>query len=276
MSYVFFFLIIVSILAFFISLILAVIKPKLLMKKFSEKYKTRKYAFALTGLFFVSTIVFLFAFNAYLTPEEKAALQKQTEARQAAEAKIQAEKIAAEEQKLAEEKALKQKKAEEEQKRAEEEQKKAEAEKLQKIYDDQKEYEEWVPKELERRAQDAAGENFLSISVNKNLGKDPGAYIILIQTKASDGFSNNQARKGTWRMDTKIFSALYSSEISIASIKIVNNATLVDKYGNKSDEAVMMATVSQTLAQKIAWENFNSDNLPIVAEDYWIHPAMLR
>lgn len=258
MSYVFIFLMLISLIAFFIGLILAVIKPKLLMKKFKEKYQTRKYAFALTGLFFLLTLVFLFAFDSALSPEEKVALQQQSEAQKVADEKLQEEK-----------KVLEQRKLEEEQRRAEEE-------KAQKVYDDQKAYEEWVPQELERRAQEAAGDNFISISVNKNLGNDPGDYIIIIQTKASDGFTNNQAKKDTWSVDTKIFNALYSSEISIASVKIVSNATLVDKYGNKSDTAVMMATISNALAQKIVWENFSSDNLPIVAEDYWIHPVMLK
>ena len=38
----------------------------------------------------------------------------------------------------------------------------------------------------------------------------------------------------------------------------------------------MMATISNALAQKIVWENFSSDNLPNVAEDYWMHPVMLK
>lgn len=241
-----------------ISLILTIFKPKLLMKKFNKKYHSRKYAFALTFLIIILTICSAISLNSFTPPEIKAKIQQQQEV-----AKLEKEKQEAEAQKTALADAQKNKKE------------KAQAE-AQKIFNDQKSYEEWVPQELERIAKETAGDNFKSISVNKNYGKDPGAYIIIIQTDAGTGFTNNQLKKSIWFEDMDIFRKLYNSGISIASIKIVTHSTLIDAYGQKSDAPIMRATMSLTTANKIGWENFIIDNFPNITEDYWIHSALLK
>jgi len=252
-----------------ISLILAIFKPKLLMKKFNEKYHSRKYAFALTFLLFILIICSAISLNNFTPPEIKAKIQQQQE-----EQKLEKEKQKAEAEKMA----LidkQNKEAEQKELNAIKEREKAQAE-AQKVFDDQKAYEEWVPNELERIAKEAAGDNFKSIKVNKNYGKEPGAYIIIIQTDAGVGFTNNQVKKSTWFEDMDIFKKLYNSGISIASIKIVTYSTLIDAYGQKSDAPIMRAKMSLATANKIGWDNFIIDNFPNITEDYWIHPALLK
>lgn len=63
-----------------ISLILAIFKPKVLMKKFNEKYHSRKYAFALTFLLFILIICSAISLNNFTPPEIKAQIQQQQEA----------------------------------------------------------------------------------------------------------------------------------------------------------------------------------------------------
>lgn len=248
-----------------ISLILAIFKPKLLMKKFNEKYHSRKYAFAFTLLLFFLIILSAIGLNSATPPEIKAKIQQQQEAQ-----KLEKEKQKAEEEKAA---LIDAQKKEEEQKELNAIKEK---EKAQKVFDDQKSYEEWVPKELERIAKETAGDNFKSIKVNKNYGKEPGAYIIIVQTDAGTGFTNNQVKKSTWFEDMDIFKKLYNSGISIASIKIVTYSTLIDAYGQKKDAPIMKATMPQATANKIVWDNFIIDNFPNITEDYWIHSALLK
>lgn len=263
------FLMLIFIILTLISLILAIFKPKLLMKKFNEKYHSRKYAFAFTLLLFLLIILSAIGLNSATPPEIKAKIQQQQEAQ-----KLEKEKQKAEEEKAA---FMNAQKREEEQKElnAIKEKEKAQAE-AQKVFDDQKAYEEWVPKELERIAKETAGDNFKSIKVNKNYGKEPGAYIIIVQTDAGTGFTNNQVKKSTWFDDMDIFKKLYNSGISIASIKIVTYSTLIDAYGQKSDAPIMRATMPQATANKIVWDNFIIDNFPNITEDYWIHSALLK
>lgn len=258
MYYFFGFLTLIFLVLTLISLILAIFKPKVLMKKFNEKYHSRKYAFALTFLLFILIICSAISLNNFTPPEIKAQIQQQQEAE-----KLEREKQKADVQKA--ELIDAQKKEKE----------KAQAD-AQKVFDDQKSYEEWVPKELERIAKETASDKLRSINVNKNYGKDPGAYIIIIQTDAGTGFTNNQVKKSIWFEDMDIFKKLYNSGISIASIKIVTNSTLIDAYGQKSDAPIMRATMSLATANKIGWDNFIIDNFPNITEDYWIHPALLK
>ena len=252
------FLTLILIILTFISLILALFKPKLLMKKFNEKYHARKYAFILTLSLFILIILSAIGLSSTTPPEIKAKIQQQQE-----EQKISDQKKILEDK----ETALK------ESQQREKEKETAEA---QKVYDDQKAYEEWVPKELERIANETSGDKLQSIQINKNLGNDPGNYIIVIQTKTGDGLTNNQAVKATWHTDIDLFKNLFNSGINITSIKIVSNSTLIDAYGKKEEAPVMMATMSQATANKMVWENFIISNFPHITENYWIHPALLK
>jgi hypothetical protein len=56
------------------------------------------------------------------------------------------------------------------------------------------------------------------------------------------------------------------------------NATgeLVDVRGNKSREVVMAAGFTRTNAGMIRWEDVLDDNLPKVADEWWVHPAMSK
>ena len=74
------FLMLILIILTLISLILAIFKPKLLMKKFNEKYHSRKYAFAFTLLLFFLIILSAIGLNSATPPEIKAKIQQQQEA----------------------------------------------------------------------------------------------------------------------------------------------------------------------------------------------------
>jgi len=49
---------------------------------------------------------------------------------------------------------------------------------------------------------------------------------------------------------------------------------LVDEYGNEEISDVITMTVSRDNWENINWDNFFAEDLPDIAEDYWIHPAL--
>ncbi len=87
--------------------------------------------------------------------------------------------------------------------------------------------------------------------------------------------STNLTRKGIW-IDTKNLIEELSSIVDqdINTIVIEPHLTLVDQYGEESLSRVALITIKRETWKEINWDNFLTDNLPGIADSYWLHPAL--
>lgn len=78
-------------------------------------------------------------------------------------------------------------------------------------------------------------------------------------------------------------SFLYNTVNFMKAMKLqdeVNQATLIvqapltDRYGNVENGDVMIVVISKETLNKINFKNFNAENLSVVADSYWEHPAL--
>lgn len=66
--------------------------------------------------------------------------------------------------------------------------------------------------------------------------------------------------------------ATIPENIMVIKFKIMSD--LVDQYGNSSLSQVAVISFRQEVWIKINWDNFLTDNIQNVAEEFWIHPAL--
>lgn len=135
--------------------------------------------------------------------------------------------------------------------------------------------EETSEKSLEELIKDLA---MRSISSNTNIKR---VFIendeVEIEYDARENLTNNLTLKGI-HIDaekiTEAVSAILNNDTGINSINIMSYMNLVDQYGNMSSKMVSIITFKRETWEKINWENFINDNVPQVADYYWIHPAL--
>jgi len=208
--------------------IVGLIRPCLIMRWGPEEKKTRK-RMAIIGSI---TIIFFFACVIVsvppMTDEQKVALQQKQQQEKEQKALADAQKKAQENQATAQ---------------------KAEQEKqvsAQKVYDDQAVYDKWVPKEIERLSKKTLGSNFISVTVNDNLGdlNSDGKIVLIHFDTAGRKIFNINAED--------IFKDLYSRGLPIDEITLFGEAELVDVYGKTSKRIVAKCTMPKSTASKIS------------------------
>jgi len=62
----------------------------------------------------------------------------------------------------------------------------------------------------------------------------------------------------------------------IAAVKIVARGSFKDVRGNKSVDPMFRITFSRANAARIQWKDILLENIPKVADAYWVHPAMME
>jgi len=222
----------------------------------AKQAKTKKLTIASV---IICLICFIGGIATVPSHEERALAKRQNEEakqeQQLAEQKKEKEVAAQKAQLLAEEK------AKEEQRLAE-----------QKAEDDQLAYEKWVPEEIVRQAKNGLMNYYQDKVIENN--QENGNKFIVNDAKLPEAFSNDGRIEQANYIMTNTLKNLYSANLPIEDVTFNINTTLVDIYGNKKEERVILCTVSKYVAKKVKWENFDSDNLPKIADDYWVHPAL--
>lgn len=116
-------------------------------------------------------------------------------------------------------------------------------------------------------------DRIIDVQVNDNLGTElENDKIVLARLNASDNFS---IRKGTLLNSKKVFQELFEVP-EVTEVTLFWYFTLVDKYGNEKDDVILKVSVTCDTASKINWDNFDFNNLPDIAEQYWEHPALKK
>ncbi|MEX1013905.1 MAG: hypothetical protein WDZ80_01975 [Candidatus Paceibacterota bacterium] len=96
-----------------------------------------------------------------------------------------------------------------------------------------------------------------------------------IEYLAKENLSTGLTLGGIFQ-DTKNIVQEFSSATtpSINRIVVEPYLTLVDQYGQEEISKVASLTITQNTWKKINWDNFLLENIPTVADEYWVHPAL--
>ncbi len=97
--------------------------------------------------------------------------------------------------------------------------------------------------------------------------------VTLIEYNADGNLTSGMTRRGIWLDVIKIVKKI-STDPAIESITVNAYIKLVDQYGNEAPGKVMTVNLTKDTWSKINWDNFITDNLPEVADLYWVHPAI--
>lgn len=96
---------------------------------------------------------------------------------------------------------------------------------------------------------------------------------VLIEYNADSNLTNGLTRGAIWTDIIDIVKKLSTNE-GIESITVNAYLPLVDQYGNEAPGKVMTVNLIRETWSKINWDNFNEDNLPKIADFYFVHPAI--
>lgn len=109
------------------------------------------------------------------------------------------------------------------------------------------------------------------ISVKKRMDNKS---LVEVRYNADDNWGNDEIKFGIWIDAQEIFEKVYTDYSDIGRVAVFAYFPLQDKYGNSEDELVMKIMLDDETASKINWENFLTDNMPQVADNYYIHSAL--
>lgn len=71
----------------------------------------------------------------------------------------------------------------------------------------------------------------------------------------------------------KILEAIAKSSLTYSEVTVDGTFSMVDQYGNATEDVVITAIYNRSTIERINWENFLWDNVYSIADDVWIHPA---
>lgn len=108
-----------------------------------------------------------------------------------------------------------------------------------------------------------------------SIESDPYPWVYVwwaINDQFTDGLIKDSAQ-----MDVaKILEAIAESNLTYNEVTLDGTFSMVDKYGNISEDFVVSATYSRSTIERINWENFLWDDVYAIADDVWLHAAMLK
>jgi hypothetical protein len=96
---------------------------------------------------------------------------------------------------------------------------------------------------------------------------------ILVIWAIDDSITEEWINKSAKLDATGVFRALYSSGLPISQVELQGTFSMVDKYGNASEDTVVKLILDKTTANRINWENFLTDNVYTVAKVLYLHPS---
>jgi hypothetical protein len=99
--------------------------------------------------------------------------------------------------------------------------------------------------------------------------------FVLIKPKGAENLTNEMTVKGMFTdMSDTLRELAGIEEIKNFSVGFNVVYSMVDEYGNTSDDIVIKATFTPETRDKINWDNFLFEDIPSVADEWWMHPAL--
>jgi hypothetical protein len=123
------------------------------------------------------------------------------------------------------------------------------------------------------------GQNNREVARFENIdisGSSEEGYKIEIGFNASDNFGNNLIKTGIEGDMSKLYIALYQSDLNIEEVAIGAHFPMIDQYGNESDKVVYYSVLTKEEADRVNWQADESSLklsiLPQVWETVLLHP----
>ena len=107
------------------------------------------------------------------------------------------------------------------------------------------------------------------VEINKN---DQNGHL-LVRFKGSENLTNESTVKG-FLVDIRDLLKNLKSDSSIQTFTFNVTYSLVDNYGNESEDIVIKARFNRETVDKINFDKFDFNKIPEVADEYWSHPAV--
>ncbi|WP_433959077.1 hypothetical protein [Cytobacillus horneckiae] len=144
-----------------------------------------------------------------------------------------------------------------------------------------------LKKKLQQKKENNSIENKVKKAVHKSFGekndfdkkdsivelsfnKDNG--YLSVQVFGRDSLTTNMIKTSMWIKVTDVLDDL-SKEEDIKNIDFGIVFPMQDQYGKESNDTVMTLSFSRETIDKIDFGNFQHDNIPNVADEYWHHPV---
>lgn len=90
--------------------------------------------------------------------------------------------------------------------------------------------------------------------------------VITVQWAINDNLSSGFVKRGARNDVLDVLRAVHESGVPYGSILTLGTFSLVDIYGNSSEEVVVRAVYDRSTVEKIDWDNFLSDNIYRIAD----------
>lgn len=99
---------------------------------------------------------------------------------------------------------------------------------------------------------------------------------LMLQWTINDNFGENLILRGAMLDVVNMLKQISQnpSPYPYQTITFDGSFLLVDQFGNSTEERVILASYTAETIQKINWEGFLTDNIFIVADSSFIHPAL--
>jgi len=74
----------------------------------------------------------------------------------------------------------------------------------------------------------------------------------------------------------KIVPLIFAKFAYVDRIDMIGKAVLVDIRGNKTTDVVLRVPFTRANSAKIQWNNIKVENINLLADEYYVHPVMLK
>lgn len=102
---------------------------------------------------------------------------------------------------------------------------------------------------------------------------DPDPDVITVQFALNDLFTPDQIRRNGLNDIVKVSRALIEAGFVDTDMNFIGSFVLTDVYGKKTEERVLQVTLPAEALAKINWTGFDPENIAVIGEHYYEHPA---
>lgn len=103
---------------------------------------------------------------------------------------------------------------------------------------------------------------------------DPEPGAIFINWALNDLYTTSLTGYGARSEATKILEALHESGLNYTYIILSGSFSMIDKFGNASEDNIFNLTFYKSTVEKINWNNFLVDDIDNIADNAFIHPDL--
>jgi len=95
---------------------------------------------------------------------------------------------------------------------------------------------------------------------------------LVLMLQGDENFTTGMTKGGIINNTEEIIRKLYSERDDINNLELRWYMVLIDERGNEENTEIINIEFSRSNYNSVNWDNFLTDNLPNIADDYWAHP----